>query len=146
MLWIRSRGTDGTTRSAAAPPTCSVAAPPTCWAAARKVLEGCACNVLRPSHRSSLRHNAAMRLTAVAVLLLLFTARQPPPASSVPLFGYTIVHVYPHDPDAFTQGLQYVDGVLYEGTGMNGRSSIRKVKLETGEVLQRRDVPAQHFG
>ena len=54
---------------------------------------------------------------------------------------------YPHDRDAFTQGLQYVDGVFYEGTGLNGRSSIRKTQLETGEVLQKRDLSAeQYFG
>jgi len=65
---------------------------------------------------------------------------------NLPVAGYQVVRVYPHDPNAFTQGLQFVDGMLYEGTGLNGRSSIRKVKLETGEVLQKRDVPAQHFG
>ena len=59
---------------------------------------------------------------------------------------YTVVRTFPHDRDAFTQGLQFLDGFLYEGTGLNGRSSIRKVKLETGEVVQRRDVPAQYFG
>jgi glutamine cyclotransferase len=69
-----------------------------------------------------------------------------PPSGNVPVSGYLIVRTYPHDSNAFTQGLEYVDGVLYEGTGLNGRSSIRRVKLETGEVLQRRDVPAQHFG
>jgi len=68
------------------------------------------------------------------------------PGANLPTFGYEIVHVYPHDPNAFTQGLQFVDGFLYEGTGLNGRSSIRKVKLETGEVLQKRDVPPEHFG
>jgi glutaminyl-peptide cyclotransferase len=73
-------------------------------------------------------------------------ATQLPGAAAVPLFGYQVVHVFPHDPDAFTQGLQYVDGVFYEGTGLNGRSSIRRVKLETGEVLQKRDVPEEHFG
>jgi glutaminyl-peptide cyclotransferase len=75
-----------------------------------------------------------------------FAAWQAPIAATLPIAGYTIQHVYPHDPKAFTQGLQYADGVLYEGTGLNGRSSIRKVKLETGEVLQQRDVPATHFG
>jgi len=65
---------------------------------------------------------------------------------AVPTFTYRIVRVYPHDPNAFTQGLQYVDGVLYEGTGLNGRSSIRKVALETGKVLQQRALPAEHFG
>lgn len=66
--------------------------------------------------------------------------------AAMPVFGYTVVHSYPHDRDAFTQGLQFVDGVFYEGTGLNGRSSIRRVKVETGEVLQKRDVPAQYFG
>ena len=69
-----------------------------------------------------------------------------PQAAKLPLFGYQLVHVYPHDPNAFTQGLEYVDGVLYEGTGLNGSSSIRKVKFETGEVLQRRDVARAYFG
>ena len=67
-------------------------------------------------------------------------------AANLPLYGYQIVSVYPHDPKAFTQGLQYLDGALYEGTGQVGQSSIRKVELETGKVLQRRDVPAPHFG
>ncbi len=67
-------------------------------------------------------------------------------ASPLPMFGYTVVHTYPHDRDAFTQGLEVVDGVFYEGTGLNGRSSIRKVKIDTGEVLQKRDVPAEYFG
>jgi glutamine cyclotransferase len=72
--------------------------------------------------------------------------QQPSPGGNVPMYGYQIQHVYPHDPDAFTQGLQYVDGVLYEGTGLNGKSSIRKVALETGKVLQKRDVSPEHFG
>lgn len=74
-----------------------------------------------------------------------FAAWQPAGAA-LPVYRYTVVRSYPHDPGAFTQGLQYVDGFLYEGTGQNGESSIRKVKLETGEVLQKRDLPAQHFG
>jgi glutaminyl-peptide cyclotransferase len=73
-------------------------------------------------------------------------ARPSVATAQLPLYTYTVVKTYTHDPDAFTQGLEYVDGVFYEGTGMNGRSSIRKVKLETGEVLQKRDVPEQYFG
>jgi glutamine cyclotransferase len=73
-------------------------------------------------------------------------APQVPAGPSLPVQGYTIVKVYPHDRDAFTQGLQYVDGILYEGTGLNGRSSIRKVQLETGTVVQRREIPQQYFG
>jgi glutaminyl-peptide cyclotransferase len=60
--------------------------------------------------------------------------------------GYHIVHAYPHDPDAFTQGLVYVDGHLYESTGRNGKSSIRMVDLATGRVLQRYDLAAKYFG
>ncbi len=63
-----------------------------------------------------------------------------------PVAGYRVVKVYPHDRQAFTQGLQYVDGVLYEGTGQNGQSGIRKVKLETGEVLQHQPLDAKYFG
>ncbi|HTS65052.1 MAG TPA: glutaminyl-peptide cyclotransferase [Candidatus Acidoferrales bacterium] len=67
-------------------------------------------------------------------------------AGGIPQYSYQIVHTYPHDPMAFTQGLLYLDGVLYEGTGLEEQSSIRKVKLETGEVLQKRDLPGQYFG
>jgi len=61
-------------------------------------------------------------------------------------YTYEVVHTYPHDPSAFTQGLVYLDGVLYEGTGLWEESSIRRVKLETGEVLQKHDVPGEYFG
>jgi glutamine cyclotransferase len=62
------------------------------------------------------------------------------------VYGYQLVRSYPHDPQAFTQGLAYYDGFLYEGTGLNGRSSIRKVKLETGEVVQIQPLEPQYFG
>jgi len=78
-------------------------------------------------------------------LAVLMMVRQAP-AGGLALYGYQVVRSYPHDHEAFTQGLQYLDGVFYEGTGLNGRSSIRRVELETGKVLQRRDVPQQHFG
>jgi glutamine cyclotransferase len=74
------------------------------------------------------------------------SAAAPSPAAVAPVAGYRIVKVFPHDPQAFTQGLTYVDGVLYEGTGLNGRSSIRKVRLENGEVLQIQKIDAQYFG
>ena len=62
-----------------------------------------------------------------------------------PVFGYEVVNVYPHDRDAFTQGLLFRDGVLYESTGLNGRSSLRKVQLETGKVLQQVAVETRYF-
>ena len=60
--------------------------------------------------------------------------------------GYQLVRSFPHDPEAFTQGLVFVDGVLYESTGLNGKSGIRKVKIETGEVLQIQPLDARYFG
>jgi glutaminyl-peptide cyclotransferase len=66
--------------------------------------------------------------------------------STAPVAKYRVVRVYPHDPEAFTQGLVYLDGFLYEGTGLNGRSSIRKVKLENGEVVQIQKLDSQYFG
>ena len=86
-----------------------------------------------------------MRLLAACAALLM-SAAQVPNGTNLPVFGYQVVRAYPHDATAFTQGLQYVDGMFYEGTGLNGRSSIRRVKPETGEVLEKRDVPAQYFG
>ena len=58
---------------------------------------------------------------------------------------YTIVHTYPHDPEAFTQGLVFVDGQLYESTGLNGHSSLRMDDLETGKPQQIQPVPQKYF-
>src|SRR5205823_7363033 len=77
----------------------------------------------------------------VFCLLCLFVAGVPPQQ-----YGYRVIKSYPHDPTAFTQGLEYRDGFLYEGTGLVGRSSLRKINLETGQVLQRFDVPPPFFG
>ena len=72
------------------------------------------------------------------------------PACAAPLepvlYGYRVVDVYPHDPTAFTQGLFFEDGELYESTGQYGESSLRKVALETGEVVQKTSLPQSHFG
>src|SRR5215472_401085 len=67
-------------------------------------------------------------------------------AGSIPEYGYDVVHTYPHDSLAYTQGLFFLNGFLYEGTGQWGQSSVRKVRLETGEVLEKRDIPEQYFG
>jgi glutaminyl-peptide cyclotransferase len=66
--------------------------------------------------------------------------------AAVPVYGYDIVHTYPHDTSAFTEGLFFLNGYLYESTGLEQHSSIRKVRLETGEIVQKRDVPPQYFG
>ncbi len=60
-------------------------------------------------------------------------------------YSYEIIKAYPHDPAAFTQGLVYYQGDLYESTGLNGQSSLRKVELQTGRVLKKIDVPSQYF-
>jgi glutaminyl-peptide cyclotransferase len=74
------------------------------------------------------------------------TPSSPSPSAEAPphLYGYRVVHEYPHDPDAFTQGLIYHDGFLYESTGLRGRSSIRKIRLETGEIVARREVDRRY--
>jgi len=70
----------------------------------------------------------------------------PPAASKAPSYSYRVVRSYPHDPEAFTEGLEYRDGFLYESTGLNGKSSIRKVTIETGEVVQMRALGREYFG
>ncbi len=81
-----------------------------------------------------------MRLATFVVFFV------PSALAQAPQFTYLVVHTYPHDRDAFTQGLEYHDGFLYEGTGREGHSSLRKEKLETGQVVQKIDLAPQYFG
>ena len=62
------------------------------------------------------------------------------------LYNYEIVNTYPHDPSAYTQGLIYRDGYLFESTGLHGGSSLRKVRLKTGEVVKRKTINSDYFG
>jgi glutamine cyclotransferase len=116
----------------------------------------------------ALRHKSMIRpvLIACCLVLLLVRAGLPdgpglfppspphgsvyaapaPDPSDVPVYGYRVIRAYPHDPAAFTQGLAWADGFLYEGTGLEGRSSLRKVDLKTGRVLKIRRLGAEHFG
>jgi glutaminyl-peptide cyclotransferase len=64
---------------------------------------------------------------------------------ALPVSTYDIVKKYPHDPKAFTQGLAYRDGFLYESTGQEGESTLRKVEIETGKVVQKYDLPREIF-
>ena len=86
--------------------------------------------------------------SAPLLLIAMLTGCQPAPtpAGETPVRGYEVVHSYPHDRAAFTEGLFYLDGFLYESTGLEGQSSIRKVRLETGEVVERLSLPPQYFG
>jgi glutaminyl-peptide cyclotransferase len=67
-------------------------------------------------------------------------------SAATPVLGYRVVKVYPHDRGAFTQGLFFLDGHLWEGTGLNGQSTIRKVRLDSGEVVKQHTIPEAYFG
>ena len=62
------------------------------------------------------------------------------------IYNYEVINEYPHDKEAFTQGFEYYNGFLYESTGEKGESSLRKVELETGKVLQKIEIDKQYFG
>lgn len=83
-----------------------------------------------------------LAVAALASLSLVAPARAEAPRQ----FGYSVVKSYPHDPNAFTQGLFWRDGFLYESTGLEGRSSVRRVTLETGVPEQERLVDSRVFG
>jgi glutaminyl-peptide cyclotransferase len=99
----------------------------------------------RPSRRSTLGLLAVLGVASLAVGLYLVRATTPESPGVIPVYTYGIVNTYPHDRDAFTQGLVFEDGFLYEGTGLYGYSTLRRVDLETGAVLQVRELP-QFFG
>ena len=82
-------------------------------------------------------------ISAVLVVLFYLVSKNPDTARTC---TYKVVNTFPHDREAFTQGLAFEDGVLYEGTGRNGRSELRKIELETGNVLQTRKLPDEFFG
>jgi len=99
----------------------------------------------------------ASGLALLATLCLLLIGCQEDPTSPGPLPGplisdtdslytFRVVNEYPHDPGAFTQGLVFQGGWLFEGTGLTGQSSLRRVVLGTGEVVQKHDLPADRFG
>lgn len=92
-----------------------------------------------PAAHASIQATAAPPVAAPAV------AQATPQPAAVPVYGFEIVKTYPHDPSAFTQGLVYRDGVLFESTG-RFPSTVRKVRLEDGVVLQRREIAPPTFG
>jgi glutamine cyclotransferase len=88
-------------------------------------------------------------ISAALTLSLLITAcsaRSDAGEYAAPIYGFHVVKSYPHDPEAFTQGLIFRDGFLYESTGLNGRSTLRKVVLETGVVVREQRVDQEYFG
>ncbi len=86
-----------------------------------------------------------MRIFVILAALAVCGCGQSPQAA-IREYSYQVVHAYPHDPGAFTEGLFYLDGFLYESTGLEGHSSVRKERLETGEVVEKHDLPPEYFG
>jgi glutaminyl-peptide cyclotransferase len=82
------------------------------------------------------------RLLALLALCLASSAY----AQSIPVYGYKVLHTYPHDTGAYTEGFFYLDGYFYEGTGTVGQSSVRKVDIKTGEVVQQIHLPPPDYG
>jgi glutaminyl-peptide cyclotransferase len=89
---------------------------------------------------------AVLAVSATLIIQAQAPGNIPPVTSKAPKYGYTVVRSYPHDPKAFTQGLEFFGGFLYEGTGQKGRSAVRKIELETGKVVQEERLHAQYFG
>ena len=100
----------------------------------------------RPSMTFMLLLLVALGATAIFSCLHLLKPSVPDGSDVIPVYTYNIVNTYPHDRNAFTQGLVFEDGVLYEGTGLFGHSTLRRVELETGDILQVRELSAQFFG
>jgi glutamine cyclotransferase len=89
---------------------------------------------------------AALAIAAAWLLVLGTTTWAADRVAAPAVYGYEIVNTYPHDPQAFCQGLVIVDGQLYEGTGQHGESTLRKVELETGKVEQQVSLDPRLFG
>jgi len=87
-------------------------------------------------------------LALTGVFFIYHYSNLEPSANSnlIPVYTYKVINTYPHDRSAFTEGLVFEDGVLYEGTGLHEYSTLRRVELETGEILQIRELSSQFFG
>lgn len=92
---------------------------------------------------NSIKHNLTLLLLTILPLSLAVQAQE---QEQPPQYGYSIVNTFPHDINAFTQGLFYHEGYLYEGTGKNGLSTLSKLELLTGEVLQSSRLSRRYFG
>ena len=107
----------------------------------------CSLRLTQATSHGLLRRRA--RLLAFLFLNFIFLASAASvfaATGAIPVESYRIVHVYPHDANAFTQGLVFVNGMLYESTGQRGQSSLRMVDLASGRVLQKHDLAAKYFG
>src|SRR6056297_4033915 len=85
-------------------------------------------------------------ITVLIVFLLPFIYLIPVTANNINFYTYEIVNTYPHDKDAFTQGLYYEDGIIYEGTGRYGQSDMRKYYLDSNEIINKYELSIRYFG
>ncbi len=85
-------------------------------------------------------------LTVFLILISLLTAAPVLRAAGLKELNYQILESYDHDPQAFTQGLELYNNQLFEGTGLYGRSSLRKIDLQSGQVLEKIDLDKKYFG
>jgi glutaminyl-peptide cyclotransferase len=84
--------------------------------------------------------------TARAIVALVLASCACNAMAAIPVYGFIVKNTYPHDPGAFTQGLFFRAGQLYETTGITGRSTLRRVDLKSGKVLQQAALPKEVFG
>jgi glutamine cyclotransferase len=78
----------------------------------------------------------------VALMALLFKMT----CVAAPVSGYKVVAKYPHSIQSYTEGFFYLDGLFYEGTGLNGRSAVLVIQPESGKPLQHVALPTEYFG
>jgi glutaminyl-peptide cyclotransferase len=88
--------------------------------------------------RKCLGHVAGCVAISLAILA--------PRCWAAPVAGYKVIATYPHSTTSYTEGFFYLDGLFYEGTGIEGRSAVLAIQPETGKVMQRRDLPSEYFG
>ncbi len=88
------------------------------------------------------------KIIIVTILITLFATSYSITIYSgeVQKYTYEVINSFPHDKDAFTQGLYYDDGIMYEGTGLNGKSDLRKTNLKTGQIIKKNELPEIYFG
>lgn len=106
----------------------------------------CAGGVILVSHYMGSASEVAVAPDSTEALISSDTPAPGSALQAVPVYTYKIINTYPHDCNAFTQGLVFENGFLYEGTGLHKRSTLRKVELETGTILQIYELPPQFFG
>jgi glutamine cyclotransferase len=82
----------------------------------------------------------------LSVSIIVFLEKGNPATTTTQQYAFSVVKAYPHDQNAFTEGLFFADGYIYESTGLNGASTLRRVNLDSGQVLQEIALPNEFFG